>query len=205
MEAVSQTPTNLTRSSDWSTGRDTGDLQRRNLYRMKDEELTRRTRPKQAVCDKENVFYSRYRSTFEKQFLTDSGSERFKMDTRVEKRIVTSFYVPLGKSLGETYADIKKAYDSECLNKTTVNLWHKLYRDGRDIVGLDPHGGTKKSMITEVKQSSRSCPREWRTVFVMMVSTSKKNHVRIVIVILNKEVTKFALCFLVGVDETAST
>ncbi len=33
------------------------------------------------------------------------------------------------------------------------------------------------------------------TVFVMMVGTSKKNHVRIVIAILNKEGTKFALVF----------
>ncbi len=45
-----------------------------------------------------------------------------------------------------------------------MNLWHKSYRDGRDIVGLGPHEGTKKSVITEVKQSSRSGSREWRTV-----------------------------------------
>ncbi len=58
----------------------------------------------------------------------------------------------------------------------------------------------------EVKQSSKSGPSEWRTVFVMMVDTSKKDSVRTVIAILNKEVTKFALVFfLVGVDETAST
>ncbi len=50
-------------------------------------------------------------------------------------------------------------------------------------------------VIREVKQSSRSGPREWRTVFVMMVGTSKKNRVRVVIAILNKEVTKFAQFF----------
>ncbi len=80
----------------------------------------------------------------------------------------------VGKSPGETYADMKKAYDSECLCKTTVNLWHKSNHDGRDIFGLDPCGRIEKSVITEVKQSSRSGPREWRTVFVMMVGTSKK-------------------------------
>ncbi len=90
---------------------------------------------------------------------------------------------------------MKKAYDNEYLSKTTVNWWHKSYRDGRDIIGLGPCGGTKKSVIIEVKQSSRSGPREWKTVFVMMVGTSKKKRVRIVIAILNKEVTKFALIF----------
>ncbi len=53
-------------------------------------------------------------------------------------------------------------------------------------------------VITEVKQSSRSGPREWRTVFVMIVGTAKKNHAKIVIVILNKEVKKFALIFFFG-------
>ncbi len=45
---------------------------------------------------------------------------------------------------------MKKAYDSEYLSKMTVNLWHKSYRDSRDIVGLCSHGGTKKLVITEV-------------------------------------------------------
>ncbi len=110
----------------------------------------------------------------------------------------------LGKSLGETYADMKKVYHSECMSKTTVNSWYKSYRDSRDIIGLGPCGGTKKSVITKVKQSNRSGPREWRTVFIMMFGTSKKNHVRIVIAILNK-VTNFALVFFIGVDKTAST
>ncbi len=132
-----------------------GALQRRNIYRMKEEESTHRTRPKRTVCDEENVFYSGYRSTFKKQFPTNSGSEWFKIDIREEQRAVICFYVCLGKSLGETYADMKKAYDSECLSKTTVNSWHKSYRNGPDIVGLGPRGGTKKSVITEVKQASK--------------------------------------------------
>ncbi len=47
------------------------------------------------------------------------------MDIRAEQRAVICFYARLGKSSGETYADMKKAYDSECLSKATVNLWHK--------------------------------------------------------------------------------
>ncbi len=109
------------------------------------------------------------------------------------------------KKFGESYADMKKAYNSECLSKITVNSCHKSYRDGRDIVGFGLCGEMKKSVIMEVKQASRSGPRDWRTVFVMMIGTSKKNRVRIVTAILNKEVTKFGLVFLVGVDETAST
>ncbi len=157
------------------------------------------------MCDEENVFYSGYCSTFEKQFPTDSGSEWFKIYIRAEQHAVICFYKRLGKSLGETYADMKNAYDSECLSKTIVISWHKSYHDGRDIVELGPYGRTKKSIIMKIKQSSRSGSRKWRTVFVMMVGTSKKNHVRIVIVILNKEVTKCVLVFLVGVDETSST
>ncbi len=117
------------------------------------------------------------------------------MDIRAEQRAVICFYMRLGKNPGETYADMRKEYDSERLSKTTVNSWHKLYCDGRDTVGLGLYGGTKKSVITEVKQSSRSGPREWRTVFVMMVGTSKKNRVKIVIVLVNEEVTKFAPMF----------
>ncbi len=101
-----------------------------------------RTRPKRAVCDKENVFYSGYHSMFEKQFPTDSGSERFKMDIQTEQSAVIHFYVRLRKSPGwGEHDDMKKAYDSECLSKITVNLWHKSYRDGRDIVGLGLRGG----------------------------------------------------------------
>ncbi len=100
------------------------------------------------------------RTCFTVDIATDSDSKQFKMDIRAEQRAVIHFYVHLGKTPGETYADMKKAYDSECLSKTTVNLWHKSYRDGRDIIVLGPCGGMKKSVITEVKQSSRSGPRE---------------------------------------------
>ncbi len=56
---------------------------------------------------------------FEKQFPTDSASEQFKMDIRAEQRAVIRFYLRLGKSPREIYADMKKAYDSECLSKMT--------------------------------------------------------------------------------------
>ncbi len=56
------------------------------------------------------------------------------MDIQAEQRAVIRFYMRLGKSLEETYSDMKKLYDSECLSKTTVNSWHKSYCDGRDIV-----------------------------------------------------------------------
>ncbi len=71
---------------------------------MKEEVSTRRTRPKQAVCDEENVFYSGYRSTFEKQFPTDSCLERLKWILCA----IICFYMCLGKSPGQTYADMKK-------------------------------------------------------------------------------------------------
>ncbi len=93
------------------------------------------------MCDEENVFYSGYHSTFEKQFPVGSGSKWFKMDIRAEQHAVSHFYVCLGKSPGEAYADMKKTYAGECLSRMTVNSWHKLYHDGRDIVGLGPHGG----------------------------------------------------------------
>ncbi len=155
----------------------------------------RQTRTKQAVSDEENVFYSGYHSTFKKGFPTDSGSERFKIDIWAEQRAVIRFYACLGKSPGETYVMIWKKHMTECLSKTTVNSWHKSYCDGQNIVRLGPRGGTKKLVVTVVKQLSRSGPREWRTVFVMMVSTLKKNHIRIVIAILNEELKKFALIF----------
>ncbi len=60
-----------------------------------------RTRPKRAVYDEENVFYSGYRSKFEKQFPTYSSSEWFKMDIPAEQCAVIHFYVPLGKSSGK--------------------------------------------------------------------------------------------------------
>ncbi len=56
-----------------------------------------------------------------KQFPTNSGSEQFKMDIRAEQRATICLYVHLGKSPRETYADMKKAYDSEYLSKMTVN------------------------------------------------------------------------------------
>ncbi len=31
-----------------------------------------------------------------------------------------------------------------------MNSWHKLYSDGRDMVGLGPRGGTKKLIVVEV-------------------------------------------------------
>ncbi len=64
---------------------------------------------------------------FETQFPTNSVSKRFKMDIWAERRAVIRFYMRLGKSPGKTYADMKKAYDSECLSKMTVNSQHKSY------------------------------------------------------------------------------
>ncbi len=61
-----------------------------------------------------------------------------------------SFLHVFRKKSGEIYADMKKAYDSECLSKMTGNLWHKSYRNGQDIVGLGPCRGTKKSVIMEI-------------------------------------------------------
>ncbi len=84
---------------------------------MKEEESMCQTRLKRAVCDEENVFYSGYRSTFEKQFPNDSGSEWFnKMDIRAEQRAVIRFYVRLGKSLGETYGGINHTVMTEILS-----------------------------------------------------------------------------------------
>ncbi len=48
------------------------------------------------------------------------------MDIRPKQRAVIRFYMRLGKSLEETYTDMKKAYDSECLSKTTVEFVAKI-------------------------------------------------------------------------------
>ncbi len=167
-------PTNSTCLSDWSAGRGTRRptvtkpiLNERGRINASNKTKTSSVQWKECVLQQTSFHVW-------KKFPTDSGSEQFKMDIRAEQRAVIRFYVRLGKRPGETYADMKKSYDSECLSKTTVNSWHKSYRDGWDIVGLGPHRGMKKLVITKVKQSSRSGLREWRTVFVMMVGTSKR-------------------------------
>ncbi len=67
---------------------------------MKEEELTHRTRLKRAMCDEENKFYSEYRSTFEKQFPTDSGVQTGSKWIFKRSNAVIRFYMRLGKSPG---------------------------------------------------------------------------------------------------------
>ncbi len=72
------------------------------------------------------------------------------MDVKKEQQAAILFCVRLKKQPAETYALLQQAYGAQCLSRTMVKRWHKLYFKGHTKVGVVPRGSIKRKMATEV-------------------------------------------------------
>ena len=58
-----------------------------------------------------------------------------------EQRINLKFLVRLGKSASEALCMLQQVYQKQTLSRSTVFLWHKTFKEGRDDVEDDLRGG----------------------------------------------------------------
>ena len=56
------------------------------------------------------------------------------MERTVYQRYDVKFCFKLGKSASETFELIEKAYEDDALSLTRVFEWHKMFKEGRDLV-----------------------------------------------------------------------
>lgn len=63
------------------------------------------------------------------------------MEKNLEQRYAIKFCVKLGKTATETLGMIKDAYGNAALNRSTVFEWHKLFREGRELVEDNQRAG----------------------------------------------------------------
>ena len=65
----------------------------------------------------------------------------FAMQKNIEQRYAIKFCVKLNKSAIETFASLTEAYGDAPLSRTMVFKWHKVFKEGREIVEDDPRSG----------------------------------------------------------------
>ena len=58
-----------------------------------------------------------------------------------EQRTNLKFLVRLGKSPSKALCMLQQVYQDQTLSRSTVFLWHKRFKDGREDVEDDPRGG----------------------------------------------------------------
>ena len=67
----------------------------------------------------------------------------------VEQRANVKFCVKLGKSTTETHDLLKKVYGDECLCRTQVFEWFKMFKEGREEIGDDQRPGPPRTSKTD--------------------------------------------------------
>nr|CAH7720081.1 unnamed protein product [Callosobruchus chinensis] len=63
------------------------------------------------------------------------------MEKNLEQRYAIKFCVKLGKTATETLGMLKDAYGDAAMSRSTVFEWHKLFREGRELVEDDQRAG----------------------------------------------------------------
>ena len=71
------------------------------------------------------------------------------LDINVEQCVNVKFCVQLGKSATETYDLLKKVYGDECLSRTQVFEWFKMFKEGREQIGDDRRPGRPSTSKTD--------------------------------------------------------
>lgn len=73
------------------------------------------------------------------------------MERTVEQRYAVKFCFKLGKSASETLALIKQAYGDDALSRTRVFEWHKMFKEGRELVEDEHRVGRPTTARTEAQ------------------------------------------------------
>ena len=59
---------------------------------------------------------------------------RASMEHTVEQRYAVKFCFKLRKSASETFELVKQVYGDDALSRTRVFEWHKMFKEGRELV-----------------------------------------------------------------------
>ena len=70
------------------------------------------------------------------------------MSSHAEQRSVIKFCVLSNKSPSETVHDLKKAYGSSSLSRSTIFMWHKRFAEGRSDIKDDVRSGRPQDVRT---------------------------------------------------------
>ena len=64
----------------------------------------------------------------------------------LEERYAIKFCFKLGKHATETYGMLPTAFGASCINRASVFVWHKRFREGRESVRDDDRCGRSKEV-----------------------------------------------------------
>ena len=63
----------------------------------------------------------------------------------LKERYAIKFCFKLGKNATETYGMLQTAFGASCMNRTSVFVWHKRFKEGRESMRDDERYGRRKS------------------------------------------------------------
>ena len=66
----------------------------------------------------------------------------------LEERCAIKFYFKLGKNATETYGMLLTAFRPSCMNRASVFVWHKRFKEGRESVRDDERCRRSKEVNT---------------------------------------------------------
>ena len=62
------------------------------------------------------------------------------------ERYAIKFCFKLGKNATERYGMLQTAFGASCMNRASVFVWHKRFKEGRESVGDDERSGRSKKV-----------------------------------------------------------
>jgi len=75
------------------------------------------------------------------------------MERNLEQRYAVKFCWRLGKTATETKQMLDQAYKEDAMSRSSVFEWHKLFREGRELVEDDHRAGRPSTSRTDDGQS----------------------------------------------------
>ena len=66
----------------------------------------------------------------------------------LEERYAIKLCFKLGKNATETYGTLQTAFRPSCMNRASVFVWHKRFKEGRQSVRDDERCGRSKEVYT---------------------------------------------------------
>ena len=87
---------------------------------------------------------------------------RISMERTVEQRYALKFCFKLGKSAWETFELIRQAYGDDALSRTRVFEWHKMFKEGQELIEALHHTPDNHSNWCSGGHLIFSCFCEWK-------------------------------------------
>ena len=120
---------------------------------------------------------------------------RASMERTVEQRYAVNFCFKLGKSASETFQLIKQAYGDDALSRTRVFEWHKMFKEGRELVENDHRVGRPTNDRTDAQVAKvKNVLDSERRLTIALISEETGLSVGRVHTIVTEDLTKRKVC-----------